>query len=221
VGVAAVPFFLFPEQKPPWDDTEKPNNLNLLKMCFINHKLHVFGFSNVCQANRQQKSRKLRHEFFCKPDSRLFPRNLSTMSLRGVKQLKELVIRYSDYDGSSRGIREWMGNNLLNFAKQNANLQIKTELKRAKHPLLIGQYENGNSKTICIKNLDVSTIESQVSLLRNQIGRRVSAISLILCQCFMEFWFFLFCHRWDQQDIRSQLSQGLLAFKENGTREWI
>jgi large subunit ribosomal protein L43 len=96
------------------------------------------------------------------------------MSLRGVKQLKELVIRYSDYDGSSRGIREWMGNSLLNFAKQNGNLQIKTELKRAKHPLLIGQYENGNSKTICIKNLDVPTIESHIALLRNQIGRRVS-----------------------------------------------
>ncbi len=100
------------------------------------------------------------------------------MSLRGVKQLKELVIRYSDYDGSSRGIREWMSNNLLNFAKNNAALQIKTELKRAKHPLLIGQYANGNTKTVCIKNLDVATIESQVAHLRNQIGRRVSLVTM-------------------------------------------
>ena len=28
--------------------------------------------------------------------------------LRGVRQLRELVIRYSDYDGSSKGIREWV-----------------------------------------------------------------------------------------------------------------
>ena len=28
--------------------------------------------------------------------------------LRGVRQLKELVIRYSDIDGSSNGIRDWM-----------------------------------------------------------------------------------------------------------------
>lgn len=27
------------------------------------------------------------------------------MSLRGVRQLKELVVRYSDVDGSSRGVR--------------------------------------------------------------------------------------------------------------------
>ena len=35
------------------------------------------------------------------------------MSLRGVRQLKELIIRYSDIDGSSKGIRDWV------------NLQIK------------------------------------------------------------------------------------------------
>jgi hypothetical protein len=32
----------------------------------------------------------------------------SAMSLRGVRQLKELLIRYSDYDGSSKGIRDWI-----------------------------------------------------------------------------------------------------------------
>ncbi len=122
--------------------------------------------------------------------------SFSAMSLRGVKQLKELIIRYSDYDGSSRGIREWMSNNLLNFAKNNAALQIKTELKRAKHPLLIGQYANGNTKTVCIKNLDVATIESQVAHLRNQIGRRVSVLpqsngfSLILLFQFSLFQLF-------------------------------
>ena len=30
------------------------------------------------------------------------------MSLKGVRQLKELLIRYSDYDGSSKGAREWI-----------------------------------------------------------------------------------------------------------------
>jgi large subunit ribosomal protein L43 len=95
------------------------------------------------------------------------------MSLRGVRQLKELVIRYSDYDGSSKGIREWMNKNLLNFAKANPALQIKTELKRNKHPILRGLYVNGNSKTICVKNESINNIQDQVLHLRNQIGRKV------------------------------------------------
>ena len=53
------------------------------------------------------------------------------MSLRGVRQLKELIIRYSDYDGSSKGIREWMRLNLINFANRNPEINIKTEKKKS------------------------------------------------------------------------------------------
>ncbi len=96
------------------------------------------------------------------------------MSVRGVKQMKELVIRYSDYDGSSRGIRDWMNKNLLNFAKGNPDLQIRTEIKRAKHPVVRGEYMNGNSKTVCVKNLAPENIEQQIFHLRNQAGKKVS-----------------------------------------------
>ncbi len=96
------------------------------------------------------------------------------MSLRGVRQLKELVIRYSDYDGSSKGVREWMRTNLVNFAQTNPELAVTTELKRCVHPFVRGNYVNGNTKTICIKNLDPEEITSYVNDLRNQIGRKVS-----------------------------------------------
>ena len=96
------------------------------------------------------------------------------MSLKGVRQMKELVIRYSDYDGSSKGIREWMRTNLVDFAKTNPDLTIKTELKRCVHPFLRGNYANGNSKTICVKNLQPEGITDYVMDLRNQIGRKVS-----------------------------------------------
>ena len=96
------------------------------------------------------------------------------MSLHGVRQLKELVVRYSDLDGSSKGIRAWMRTNLVPMAVSNPELQIKTELKRAVHPFLRGMYLNGNTKTICIKNLPVEDIETYAKFLRNQIGRKVS-----------------------------------------------
>lgn len=96
------------------------------------------------------------------------------MSLKGVRQMKELVIRYSDYDGSSKGIREWMRTNLVQFAQNNPDLAVKTELKRCVHPFVRGNYMNGNSKTICIKNLQPENITGYVNDLRNQIGRKVS-----------------------------------------------
>lgn len=110
------------------------------------------------------------------------------MSLHGVRQLKELTVRYSDLDGSSRGVRDWMRVKLVSLASNNPEVEIKTELKRAVHPYLRGVYKNGNSKTICIKNLPVEEIETYALFLRNQIGRRVRNVdedsqitSQILC----------------------------------------
>ncbi|KAJ1436685.1 thioredoxin-like protein [Ochromonadaceae sp. CCMP2298] len=96
------------------------------------------------------------------------------MSLKGVRQMKELVIRYSDYDGSSRGVREWIRTNLVGFAEANPDLSVKTELKRNVHPYVQGHYANGNSKTICVKNLQPDGIEDFIFDLRNQIGRKSS-----------------------------------------------
>mgnify|MGYP000166823309 CR=1 FL=1 len=98
------------------------------------------------------------------------------MSLKGVRQLKELVIRYSDYDGSSKGVREWMRTQLVPFANNNPDLAVKTVIKRCVHPFVRGNYLNGNSKTICIKNLHPDEINSYVGNLRNQIGRKVLTI---------------------------------------------
>lgn len=69
------------------------------------------------------------------------------MSLKGVRQLKELVVRYSDLDGSSRGMREWIKRDLIPLASANPELILRTEVKRAKHPFLRGIYANGNEKT--------------------------------------------------------------------------
>jgi large subunit ribosomal protein L43 len=96
------------------------------------------------------------------------------MSLRGIRQLKELSIRYSDLDGSSRGIRAWMQQKLVKFAAANPQLAISTEKRRNRHPCLTGRYVNGNTKVIGIKNLEVDEINEQVLHLRNQIGRKMA-----------------------------------------------
>eukprot|EP01033_Poteriospumella_lacustris_P011396 gene11394-8110_t len=95
------------------------------------------------------------------------------MSLRGVRQLKELVIRYSDWDGSSRGVRAWMQKNLIPFAASNPDLTITALKKRNRHPCITGTYVNGNKKAIGIKNLDEDGVQQQINHLRNQVGRKM------------------------------------------------
>ena len=96
------------------------------------------------------------------------------MSLKGVRQLKEFTIRYSDFDGSSKGIREWMRTSLVKFATDNPDIQIKTELKRNKHPVFRGVYQNGNSKAVCVKNLDPERVQDFAMFIRNQIGYKMT-----------------------------------------------
>lgn len=102
------------------------------------------------------------------------------MSLRGVRQLRELVIRYSDIDGSSKGVREWMRTSLISFAEANPSTIIKTVRKRNAHPIVRGEYLNGNSKTICVKNEDPNMCFEFILDLRNQIGRKVIKMWYIL-----------------------------------------
>jgi large subunit ribosomal protein L43 len=96
------------------------------------------------------------------------------MSLKGVRQLKELTIRYCDIGGSSRGIREWIRAEAIQFAKENPTMQVTTIKKRNNHPFVQGDYLNGNNKVIGVKNLSLSEIREHIYFLRNQIGRKVS-----------------------------------------------
>jgi large subunit ribosomal protein L43 len=89
--------------------------------------------------------------------------------------MKELVIRYSDIDGSSKGMRAWLQQEVVSFARANPSVTIRTEKKRNAHPTVCGHYLNGNSKTICVKNQTPEEIYDFVRDLRNQIGRKVSS----------------------------------------------
>mmetsp|Transcript_32005 Transcript_32005/g.69771 ORF Transcript_32005/g.69771 Transcript_32005/m.69771 type:complete len:132 (-) Transcript_32005:29-424(-) len=95
------------------------------------------------------------------------------MSIRGVRQLKSLLVRYSDYDGSSRGVRDWIRQDLIKLAQQNPELSIKAEVKRCAHPYLRGYYVNGNDKTISVRNCNPEDITDYFFDLRNQVGKKV------------------------------------------------
>ena len=96
------------------------------------------------------------------------------MSIRGVRQLKALTLRYCDWGGSSRGARAYIQKELVPWATDNPAVTVSTAIKRNKHPVLIAEYVWGQSKVLNVDNKNVSEIGLEVQRLRNSSGRKMT-----------------------------------------------
>ncbi|KAH7488394.1 hypothetical protein PRIC1_007490 [Phytophthora ramorum] len=99
------------------------------------------------------------------------------MATKGVWQLKQVTIRYCQHGGSSRHVRQLLGDErFLKFVEANPQVQFETELKGARHPVLIGDYVTNERKVSDIKNQDIPFILDQLERLRNSSGRKMTHI---------------------------------------------
>ncbi|KAE8906105.1 hypothetical protein PF005_g8162 [Phytophthora fragariae] len=99
------------------------------------------------------------------------------MATKGVWQLKQVTIRYCQHSGSSRYVRQLLGDErFVKFVQENPQVQFETELKGARHPVLIGDYVTNDQKVTDIKNQDIPFILSQLERLRNSSGRKMTRI---------------------------------------------
>lgn len=95
------------------------------------------------------------------------------MALRGVWQLKKLVVTFCDFSGSSRGAREFIDSLLLAFKAKNPQLEVERQLERGCHPTLKGSYVNHRDRVVGIKNQSSEEILLQATRLRSCLGRKV------------------------------------------------
>lgn len=96
------------------------------------------------------------------------------MATRGVFQLSKLRVHYCDCGGSSRGVRDFIRQNSVKFAKENPATEVETVMRRGYHPFLFGEYLDGTHKMITVKNLTPKEIVNYATVLRNSGSGKVS-----------------------------------------------
>jgi large subunit ribosomal protein L43 len=96
------------------------------------------------------------------------------MATRGVWQLTRLAFNTCNHSGSSRGARIFLDEYLSHFVKEHPHIEVTTTLTPGRHPFVRGDYKNGTSRSVGLKNDDPGEILRQVMNLRSTIGRRTS-----------------------------------------------
>ena len=97
------------------------------------------------------------------------------MATHGIRQLLKLEISYCPHSGSSKGIRSIItSGDLVSFAEENVDVEVFAYQGRGKHPFVRGSYLTGWDKTIGCKNESPGKIMTQIELLANSSGRKLT-----------------------------------------------
>ncbi|XP_031555732.1 39S ribosomal protein L43, mitochondrial-like [Actinia tenebrosa] len=95
---------------------------------------------------------------------------------RYVCQLQRVTLNYCRAGGSSRGLRDFIDQNVVSFAKSNPQVAVYVRERNGKHPRIVANYLNGNSKIIDIKNMEIEDIRKWLERLRGESGVKIEKI---------------------------------------------
>ncbi|OQS05266.1 hypothetical protein THRCLA_20669 [Thraustotheca clavata] len=100
------------------------------------------------------------------------------MATRGVWQLEKLTIRYCQYGGSSRYVRDLLKDpRFLQFVQENPQVTFETRLKGNSHPVIIGDYITKQQKVCDVKNKDIPFVMEMIQRMRDTSGRKMTKIN--------------------------------------------
>ncbi|XP_066581596.1 large ribosomal subunit protein mL43 [Prorops nasuta] len=96
---------------------------------------------------------------------------------RYVCQLQRVTIKFCKSHGGSRGVRDFLQNNLLNYAKENPGVVVYVKPRRHRSPVLVANYLNGETQWVSVHDYSREDIVKWMELLKNQFHES-SAIRL-------------------------------------------
>lgn len=149
------------------------------------------------------------------------------MAKRGQWALRQLTLHYCKNGGSSRGVREYIESGLLvNFAKQNPQIELRTVVRNGRHPYVQGMYptslrayeeglasgayeqtERDRTLERSVMNMMPEEVDEQVQELRARTGRKSLSNSKL-----RKGWFS------QHPSIQGMWSPGMFAEASSGTQ---
>jgi large subunit ribosomal protein L43 len=94
------------------------------------------------------------------------------MSIRGVWQLLRLNVNYCDHSGSSKHIRAFINSGLTEYAAQYPHAEVTSTVRRGRHPHVIGEFRNGNTKTVDLRNVQEEQIKFHMHYMFSEKGKK-------------------------------------------------
>ena len=105
------------------------------------------------------------------------------MATRGVFQLTKLVVHYCEHGGSSKTLRNYIGNGkLAAWATKHPHIDIEVKQRNGRHPFVHADYITNSDKTslhqISVKNYERwEHVEEVLDVLSNRSGRKIKKIT--------------------------------------------
>ncbi|XP_055703768.1 39S ribosomal protein L43, mitochondrial [Phlebotomus papatasi] len=87
---------------------------------------------------------------------------------RYICQLQRLTLKYCKHHGASKGMRDFLENSLLDYAKTNPGVVLYVKPRRHRSPVIVAEYLNGERQWINCANRPHEEIIKWMELLRKQ-----------------------------------------------------
>ncbi|XP_015602937.1 39S ribosomal protein L43, mitochondrial [Cephus cinctus] len=89
---------------------------------------------------------------------------------RYVCQLQRVTLKFCKNNGSSRGMRDFLENDLLNFANENPGVVVYVKPRRHKTPVIVAEYLNGDRFWHSCRNYSREELLKWMEHIRTQAG---------------------------------------------------
>ncbi|GAB0093974.1 mitochondrial ribosomal protein L43 [Sergentomyia squamirostris] len=87
---------------------------------------------------------------------------------RYICQLQRLTLKYCKNHGASRGMRDFLENSLVDYAKANPGVVVYVKPRRHRSPVIVAEYLNGEKHWLNCANRPHDEIIKWMELLREQ-----------------------------------------------------